>query len=81
MACELIRERRENVLEFLSVEIVPGAEEACPEGPVVRNHFGECLRDRRLSCPCQTIEPKHVSILRISGPSHNPIEDGLSSPP
>ena len=80
-ACKLIGKCRRDVLEFLSVEVVPRAEEAWAEDPVLCNHSGERLCDRRLSGSCQTIKPKYVSVLRIFGPSHNSIEDGFSSPP
>lgn len=78
---ELIGKCGKYFLEFLSVEVVSRAEEACTEGSIVRNNFGECLCDCRLSCPRQTVKPKDVPILRISGPLDDAVEDGLSGPP
>jgi len=79
-ACELIDKCGKDFLEFFPVEVVPRAE-ACTESSIVRNHFGERLRDGRLSRSRQTVEQKGVPILRIFGPLHNTIEDGLSSSP
>jgi len=47
-ACELMCKCGKDLIEFLSVGVVPRAEEACTEGPIVRNHFGECLGNGRL---------------------------------
>ena len=79
--CELICKGRKDVLEFLSIEVIARAEETCTERSIVRDHSGERLCDSRLSCSCQAVEPEDVSILRIFGPSHDAVEDGLSSPP
>ena len=78
-ACELVRERGEDVLEFLPVEVIPGTEEASTEDSSLGGHFREGLGDGRLSCSCQPVEPEYVSVLWIFGPSHDPIEDGFSS--
>ena len=80
-ACELIGKCGEDVLEFLAVEVIPETEEARPERPVVRKHFGERLCDSRFSRSRQSVEPKDVSFLRILGPLHDIIEDRLPSPP
>ena len=79
-ASELVCERGEYVFQFLSVEVISGAEEAGAEGSGLGDHFGERLSDGRLSCSRQPIEPEDVSVLRISGPLHDLFEDGLSSP-
>ena len=79
-ARELVRECRKYVLEFLSIEVIPGAEEACTKNPILRGHSGERLCDGRFSGSRQTIEPEDVPILRIIDPSHNTIEDRLPSP-
>ena len=79
-ACELVSEGGEDVLEFLSVEVVPGAEEACTEAPGFRYHFGERLGDRRLSGSCHPVEPEDVLFLWIVGLLHDAFEDSFSSP-
>ena len=79
-ASELVRKRGKDVLEFLSVEVIPRAEEAGTECSILCNHFGECLGDCRLSGPSQAVEPEYVSFLWIFGPPHYAIEDGFSGP-
>ena len=79
-ACELVRERGENVLELPPVEIISRTKEAGTENAYLGGTAGERLGDGRLSGSCQSIEPENVSVLWVFGPSHDPIEDGLSSP-
>ena len=79
--CELVRECGKDVLEFLSIEVIPRAEKAGTEGLVPRDHVCERLRNGRLPRSGQPIEPEDVFVLWILGPLHYLIEDGLSSTP
>ena len=79
-ACELVRERGEDVLEFPSVEVIPGTEEAGTKDPSLGSYFRERLGDGRLSCSRQPVEPEDVSLLWIIGPAHDPVEYTLTGP-
>ena len=80
LACKLVRECGKDILEFLSVEVIPRTEEAGTEGTILRDSLGEGLGDGRLSGPSQPVEPEDVSFLWISSPSHYSSEDSLSGP-
>ena len=80
LACELVRECGKDILEFLSVEVIPRTEEAGTEGTILCDSLGEGLGNGRLPCSGQPVEPEDVSLLWISSPSHYSVEDRLSGP-
>jgi hypothetical protein len=67
-ACELVCKGGEYSLEFSPIEIIPGTEEAGPEGSIGGNRFRERLSDCGFPCARQPVQPKHVLVPWIPRP-------------